>query len=139
MPKITRHGGATNAADGPQVLGGAWSDTGVADEWPAISKPASEPDAPAEDEATVAVSVDGVDQGSGEVVEFTGEPAFEPLPEVAEEDTGEHVSEPDYSSWTVEQLKEELGNRGLPKTGNKPELVERLAQHDVDTADQDLP
>ncbi|QYN26691.1 SAP domain-containing protein [Amycolatopsis sp. DSM 110486] len=35
-----------------------------------------------------------------------------------------------YDAWTVDQLKAELGERGLSKTGNKDELIERLEEHD---------
>ena len=35
-----------------------------------------------------------------------------------------------YDELTVEQLKEELGKRELPVSGNKDELIERLTQND---------
>lgn len=35
-----------------------------------------------------------------------------------------------YDTWTVEQLKAELGERDLSKTGNKDELIARLEDHD---------
>ncbi|MFF4600153.1 SAP domain-containing protein [Amycolatopsis sp. NPDC001319] len=35
-----------------------------------------------------------------------------------------------YDAWTVDQLKAELGERGLSKSGNKDELIERLTEHD---------
>lgn len=38
--------------------------------------------------------------------------------------------EPDYEVWTVEQLKTELGERGLPKTGRHDDLVLRLLEDD---------
>lgn len=134
MAKITAHGGPTTA--GPAVVGAAWSDNDEPDTWPA--SPDTEPSVTPDDEQVIAqVSVDGVDQGPGEVDETASD--FKPLPEAVEGDTAERVSEPDYTAWTVEQLREELGNRGLTRTGNKPELVERLAQHDADTADQAQP
>jgi hypothetical protein len=34
----------------------------------------------------------------------------------------------------VAELREELESRGLPTSGNKAELVERLRAHDADTA-----
>jgi hypothetical protein len=36
----------------------------------------------------------------------------------------------EYTDWTVAQLKEELGNRGLPVSGTKAELIERLEDDD---------
>jgi len=35
-----------------------------------------------------------------------------------------------YEEWTVADLVEELKRRGLPSTGKKPELVDRLRQND---------
>lgn len=48
----------------------------------------------------------------------------EPLPEPASDVA------PDYEAWTVEQLKEQLGERGLPKTGKRDDLVLRLLEDD---------
>ena len=36
-----------------------------------------------------------------------------------------------YAEWTVDQLKEELGNRELSKGGSKPELISRLEEDDT--------
>lgn len=36
----------------------------------------------------------------------------------------------DYNDWTADQLRFELGNRNLPKSGNKPDLVARLEEDD---------
>lgn len=36
----------------------------------------------------------------------------------------------DYNDWTGDQLRWELGNRNLPKSGNKPDLVARLEEDD---------
>lgn len=115
MPKITVHGGPSNASDpasGPVTVGKR------------KLEPVSLP------EGAVVVSVDGVDQGPGEVVEFEGDVSFKPLPEVVEDDTTEHVSEPDYEAWTKTQLQEALAERGLPTSGAKAELVARLRTHD---------
>jgi hypothetical protein len=62
-------------------------------------------------------SIDHVEQGSAE------DPAREP----AEEGT-------DYDALTVDQLRDELGERGLPKSGNKAELVLRLQADDLENA-----
>lgn len=36
----------------------------------------------------------------------------------------------DYNDWSVKQLQFELGERQLPKSGNKEELVKRLQEDD---------
>jgi hypothetical protein len=36
----------------------------------------------------------------------------------------------DYNDWTGDQLSWELGNRGLPKSGKKADLVARLIEDD---------
>jgi hypothetical protein len=117
MPKITVHGGPSNASDpasGPVTVG--------------ERKP--EPVSLPEDTVVVSVSVDGVDQGPGEVVEFEGDPSFGPLPEAVEDDTTEHVPEPDYDALTKTELQELLAARELPTSGTKAELVARLRTHD---------
>ena len=35
-----------------------------------------------------------------------------------------------YKKLTVSLLRDELGNRGLDSNGKKPELIERLEEHD---------
>lgn len=117
MPKITVHGGPSNASDpasGPVT----------------VSERKPEPVSLPEDTAVVSVSVDGVDQGPGEVVEFEGDVSFKPLPEAVEGDTTEHVSEPDYDALTKTELQELLAARELPTSGTKAELVARLRTHD---------
>ena len=67
-----------------------------------------------------------------------GEPARAQVIQVPEETLppaggeGETLPE-DYNDWTVAQLKEELGpeGRGLPVSGTKAELVERLQEDDA--------
>lgn len=36
----------------------------------------------------------------------------------------------DYNDWNLDQLRFELGNRNLPKSGNKGDLVARLEEDD---------
>lgn len=119
MPKITVHGGPSNAADEPQIVGASWSD-GAPDEASAVE--------------SMTVTVDGVDQGPPEFVETLGGP-FEPLPEAVDGDTTEHVSVPDYEKWTVPQLREVLADRELPTAGLKPELIKRLQDADAEASD----
>lgn len=42
----------------------------------------------------------------------------------------EEVEESSWEDYTVEQLREELEARGLPKSGNKDELIARLEESD---------
>jgi len=37
-----------------------------------------------------------------------------------------------YEEWTKPELEAELESRGLPKYGNKPELIERLQADDTE-------
>lgn len=39
---------------------------------------------------------------------------------------------PDYEDWTVDQLREQLTDRGLPKTGKRDDLVKRLVEDDAE-------
>lgn len=41
------------------------------------------------------------------------------------------VPEDDYDQWTVEDLREELGDRQLSKDGRKAELIARLRESDL--------
>jgi hypothetical protein len=56
-------------------------------------------------------------------------------PEIPDEDsqprtaTSENVQ--DYDGMNLEELREELGNRHLSKSGNKPDLIARLRDHDA--------
>lgn len=43
----------------------------------------------------------------------------------------------DYSELNLEELREELGNRNLSKSGNKPDLIARLQQADAKQAKAD--
>ena len=42
----------------------------------------------------------------------------------------EAVGDSDYEGWTKDELSEELEKRGLPKSGNKDELIARLQEDD---------
>lgn len=86
----------------------------------------------------VAVSVDGVDMGPGEVVSLPDNGVtFAPLPEVVEGQADElTISVPDYSGCTVPQLRAVLEGRGLATDGKRPELLARLEAADaVDVAE----
>lgn len=155
MPKITVHGGPTN---GPAVVGGSWGDEQraaapdenvvmvgehglervVSDgnggivakrngipmtpEEFAAGEPAGDPLRPVVDE-------------SGEPVVFSieddmlGGPS-KPLPEAVEGDTTEHVSEPDYDTWTPKQLRAVLNERKLSTSGSREVLIARLRKND---------
>ena len=54
-----------------------------------------------------------------------------------EEDDPFHGEEPpeDYNDWNADQLRFELGNRDLPKSGAKKDLVARLEADDESNPD----
>jgi len=60
-----------------------------------------------------------------------------PEPEQAEEESSpsseaaEAGPAPDYEDLTVEELKEQLAERGLPKSGKRDDLVARLRDDDA--------
>jgi hypothetical protein len=75
-----------------------------------------------------AADLDGVvfergDDGTGEVV-----------PEDAETGQGQEFT--DYAALTNDDLRDLLSERGLPTSGNKPDLVERLEADDAARAEQ---
>jgi hypothetical protein len=106
MPKITVHGGPSNAATDPSP--------------PNPVQPTPEP-------SSVSITVDGVDQGPGEVTKAPGGP-FLPLPQAVDGEQVEQVSVPDYERWTAKQLREVLADRQLPTDGLKADLVARLRE-----------
>lgn len=126
MPKITVHGGPTNAA-APIVTGGSWGDPPdeTADQ-ATVSETGPEL---VELPAGAVVSVDGVDQGHDELVETEGRP-FKPLPEAVGGDTTEHVSESDYETWSYPELQAACKARGLAATGGGHACIKRLREHD---------
>src|SRR3978361_521377 len=56
-------------------------------------------------------------------------PRFSPFA-VMNTSTPPPPQKPDYSKLTVNELKEELQQRGLKKSGNKPDLIFRLEEDD---------
>ncbi|MEI5100302.1 SAP domain-containing protein [Streptomyces sp. PmtG] len=70
------------------------------------------------------------------------DPDVWPAPETEEADEAvESLPEPagdvapGYGDWTVEELKEQLGARGLPKSGKRDDLVQRLTEDDARAAE----
>lgn len=49
-------------------------------------------------------------------------------------ESGLTESDDDYEDWTNNELREELGNRGLGAQGNKTELINRLRLNDRENA-----
>lgn len=113
MGKISRNGGAS--AGVPPVPDA--EDAAAAETVPAPEAAADQP------EPEEAPAVEPLD---------VTEPAAGPAEPVAEEEEGGEDArpEPDYEAWTVEQLKEQLDHRSLPKTGKKDDLVLRLLEDD---------
>lgn len=115
MAKISRHGGASDATLPTSDAAAAEPD----------HAPAAAADHPEPEPVDVTEHVRGED--GPELVDLPHGDAV--VPAVA--DTEEEASpEPDYEAWTVEQLKEQLDSRGLPKTGKKDDLVLRLLEDD---------
>jgi hypothetical protein len=56
-----------------------------------------------------------------------------PVEAPAETEGGEEI--PPYEDWNAADLKAECENRGLPKGGNKSDLIARLEEHDASEPD----
>ena len=102
MPKISVHGGATNAR--------------VADVSPAAD--ASQPQDVAED---VLGRPTSEDKSQEPVVEAAPEPEAAPIEE----------STLDYDGMTLAELREAATTRELPSYGTKAQLIERLRENDA--------
>jgi hypothetical protein len=73
----------------------------------------------------------GSDRDEVEVERILLEPADEDSAlQVTEQDDGSIAvtAEPDWDQYTKSELQDELRERGLPVSGNKPELIERLRE-----------
>lgn len=141
MPKITVHGGPTNAAAGPSITGGGWG--------------APTDDAAPAEPALVGDQVTGYDPNNLTLPDGPGDPYtegaagtryYEPqtlesdgddggvlLPAVEDDAAAaiEYEASFDYEACNVTQLREFLKARELPTAGLKPELVERLTADDL--------
>lgn len=113
VAKITKHGGATNAA--AEVVA-------------VVVAAAAESEHPGYGEVGEGVEVpaDGTEhelivEVPDEVVEFVSE-EFVDVPV---------APRTPYDTWLLADLQEELSGRGLPKTGNKADLVQRLIDDDT--------
>ena len=66
-----------------------------------------------------------------------GDPDVWPGPERVDEESSpsseaaEPGPAPDYEAQTVEELKEQLAERGLPRSGKRDDLVQRLRDDDA--------
>ena len=92
--------------------------------WPPVTE--------SEDEAMPKITVHGgASNAAAEPEPETGEevPENASSPEPVEE--SEAPSASDYEEWTVEELKEQLAVRSLPKSGKRDELVQRLRDDDA--------
>lgn len=122
MAKITRHGGASDKTlpePEPLESPGTGEPMQVVDGDELTGDGSGQALPPVPDEG---YGPDAVPLESGEEPE--PEPASAPAPEP------EGEAGPDYEAWTVEQLKEQLDKRSLPKTGKKDDLVLRLLEDD---------
>lgn len=120
MPKITKHGGATNAAEAerpPTSVSAAPVEVLVGEHGPEL-------ELPVEVEGTVEVM-------DGEPAE--GEQVGEGLPVQGDE---VEVEPGGYDEMSKPDLQKLLGYRELPTSGNKPELIARLREDDAANADE---
>lgn len=69
----------------------------------------------------------------------TEPPRVEPSDETPEKEVGqEEVPQIDYSTLKKPELEALCDERGLDKTGNKPDLIARLVEHDAKPVEVDL-
>ena len=126
MAKITRHGGASDATL-PEAELRESPGTGVpmqaveGDEVTGDGSGVALPPVPDEEYGPDAVPLAEVEESSPDADSPSSE-AAEPGPEQ------------DYEDLTVEELKELLSERGLPKSGKRDDLVARLRDDDAATA-----
>ena len=109
-PKITVHGGPTNARD--------------ADVSPAAD--ASQPLVGAEADQGRPTSVEAAGETSPEVVDTTDDVTADDLP-----------ASTDYEGMTLAELRTEADSRGLPSYGTKAQITERLREADTPPASED--
>jgi hypothetical protein len=118
MAKISQHGGASDKTlPVPDT-----EDAAAAETVPVPEAAADQPEPETAD-------VQG-ERGPGLVDTPHDDSVFPTAAEEEGDEEPESSSEQDYEAWTVEQLKEQLDKRGLPKTGKKDDLVLRLLEDD---------
>ena len=155
MPKITVHGGPTNAAAGAAITGGGWGDPlevpapvepspveQTGDERPNLYDPENltYPEGGGD---PYTLGTDGTRYFEPKTLEDDGESvtasvAVTPPPGGTLDDaivaTVEETDPVDYETFTVGQLRELLADRTLPVSGTKPELIARLVEDDETAA-----
>ena len=71
-----------------------------------------------------------VNSGVSNIDAAPGEPGYMPEDDAPVDADGDGQIT-GYEAWSKDDLVTELEERGLPKSGNKPELIERLEQDDL--------
>lgn len=107
MPKITKAGGPS--VHGARMVGGEWVAEATEGKWLTPDMDETEPATPFEEPAPVTEDADGADEAA-------------PAPPAAGP----------YDKLTVDELKAALTGRGLPKTGKRDVLVQRLTDADAE-------
>jgi len=114
------------------VCAGCGFDMPTVTPWPPVTD--------SEDEQMPKITVHGGPSIAGASVVDEPDVGLAPEPEEGGEVVESSVEQdsavgPDYEAWTVEELKEQLAERGLPKSGKRDELVQRLRDDDAAEAE----
>lgn len=94
--------------------------------WPPVTE--------SEEDMTPKITVHGGASNAGaepEPVNETDEAAGEDVSTEDSSPASGTSAEQDYEDWTVDQLKEELAKRDLPRSGKRDDLVQRLRDDDA--------
>lgn len=116
-PKSTVHGGPSNADE-------------EAAEWDG-----SKPSTSSEKEPTTGESSSPSDPLPAPTTENPSSPDLTESSSAGTTDGAGTAADP-YDTWRKEDLGDELADRGLPVSGNKPELIARLREDDAAKAQQ---
>lgn len=83
---------------------------------------------PREGEVAGLLPEEQVHEGLGREVVYGEKPKADDGEGQSAESESEESGEDEIEYWTIDELKEELRSRGLPTSGNKSELVQRLKE-----------
>lgn len=133
-PKINRHGDVTDeaalVAANPPIEGGRPVDVQVlVDASQEASWDGSNSETSSEKGQTSDETSSTADQSPAPTTESPSSPD---QTESSSADSTDGESTDPYDGWTKDQLQAALGDRSLPTTGNKPDLIARLRDDDAE-------